>query len=768
MDVGRYLRFFIVGFCLLLAACNSGSSSATAPNLANSEGDSNTTSSRGIPSGAPAAALKSPVELQTPPMWPFEEGAPRTSGTGRYANGAYYWTDFIYDASGAKGPNPPIYRIGTPSGGSMHYPDPDMAGNGADIFVVGVAADEEASYWRVDWQTLINVDVPVAAFGVDYQAGGFDDWPGIPSLKASGIDVVIFISAAGVYLDFNDGQGRISVGDVSTDLASRSFVAKIANADLPPRGDPWKVYLVSGINDGDGGFLADYQGFRNLPSQPPVFNVAFRDYADEAALVNFWFDEAQATALALDGDINAFSTIIDWSKLGTTEAEPFVYGYSNRWYVSSVSGEQLEGGMFAAGVDRREQSVVAHPMFFDQVQPYGIYIPSSYQADTDAPTMLTWMLHSLTQNHNQYSASVPNFQEAACERLRQSICVTTLGRGPAGSYSGSAELDFWEVWADVARHYTLDTERVISSGYSMGAIATINFMIKYPDVFAGGVVLAGSHANASFIPVSLGVGGVGEGRGPELLQNIKWNGYYQAHGSFDQLVPFYDARATVDGVRDYGYRYVFDHYLVEDHIVWTLKDVGYSAFEEAAKWIVEWLDEVDVRKSNPGDFVYRWEPEAINTQWGIGPRGPWYIADIAAIEGAEFAQITIDNKALPEAIYTPVKSSTEFMPPNDTTLSPAVREGQTWELTAAPESAGTMSLGLINVTKLTVDLAQAAIAGRDDKRLLVSSDTAVELSLVGLSLSTNISALNSTAIMVDNDLVTISLPAGDNQAIEFD
>lgn len=761
-------RFLILSFCLLLAACGGSSSSTAMPKEASPENNSDPNIALGIPTGAPAAALKSPVELEKPPMWPFGEGAPRTSGTGRYANGAYYWTDFIYDAAGAKGPNPPIYRIGTPSGGSMHYPDADMAGNGADIFVVGVAADDEATYWRVDWQTLLNTEVPVAAFGIDYQVGGFDDWPGIPVLKASGIDVVIFISATGVYLDFNDGQGRVSVGEVSTDLASRSFVAKIPRTDLPPAEGTWTVYLVSGINDGEGGFLADYQGFRSLPIQPPVFNVAFRDYQDESPLVNFWFDEAQATALASGGDISTFSGLIDWSKMGTTEPEPLVYGYSNRWYVSSVSGQELEGGLFAAGVDRREQSVVAHPMFFDQVQPYGIYIPSSYQHDSDSPAMLTWMLHSLTQNHNQYSASVPNFQDAACERLRQSICVTTLGRGPAGSYSGSAELDFWEVWADVSRYYTVDTERVISSGYSMGAIATINLMIKYPDVFAGGVVLAGSHANASYTPISLGVGGVGEGRGPELLQNIKWNGYYQAHGSFDQLVPFYDARATVNGVRDYAYRYVFDHYLAEDHIIWTLKDVGYSAFEEAAKWIVEWLDEVDTRKVNPGDFIYRWEPKAINAEWGIGPRGPWYIADIAAVDGAEFAQIAIENKALPEAAYIVVDSPIEFLAPSNTTLSPAVRERQTWEIAEVPSAEGTLSLTLNNVSHLTIDLAQAAIAGREDKRLLVNSDKAVELRLAGLAPATNITALSSTAIQVSNGLVTISLSAGDNQLIEFD
>lgn len=751
--------------CLLLAACNDSSSSSNSGSSAVPPPANENQRLGSVPSGAPPAAFGREPALSTNSAWPFDEGAPRTMGTGRYAHGAYYWTDFIYDASGAKGANVPVYRIGTPSGGSMHYPDENMAGNGADIFIVGLGEDASNTYWRVDWQTLLDVSVPVAAFAIDFQDGGFSDWPGIPRLTTPGIDAVLFISSNGAYIDRNDGNGRQPLGFVTTDKNSRSFVASIPKSELDPDAFPeWRVYLAAGINDGEGGFLDDNIGFRKLPTQPPVFNMAFRGYEDEPALNNFWFDEQQSIALNT-GDVSEFFVDIDWRRMGQTEPEPLLRGYSNRWYVSSLAGTDLGAGDFEAGVDRSENPVT-QPQYYDRVQPYGIYVPSNYDPGSETPTLFTWMLHSLTQNHNQYSATVPNFMDAGCERLRQSICVTTLGRGPAGSYSGSAEVDFWEVLRDVARFYRFDTERIISSGYSMGAIGTINLMIKYPEVFAGGVVLAGSHAKDDTLPFSLGTGGVGAPRGPELLQNLKWNGYYHAHGTFDELVPFADARATVDAIRDYGYRYTFDHYFAEDHVIWTLKDITYSAYEKAAEWMVEWLDEVDTRKQSPGNFVYRWEPSAIDAERGIGPQGAWWVSGIAAVEGAEHAQISVDSEGIVETIVTPGQTFFDPVFPDLTTPAPALRETQFWQIDGVEGVGGTLTATLENVARLSLDLARARIAARADKSLLVSTTDPVTLTLTGLDDGTTVSA-GALTVTVSGGEAVLNLPAGEEQTVGF-
>lgn len=748
----RYCLSIAVSLCcLLLVACNDSSSSRNSGSPATPPPANENQRLGSVPSGAPPAAFGREPALSTNSAWPFDEGAPRTMGTGRYAHGAYYWTDFIYDASGAKGANVPVYRIGTPSGGSLHYPDDNMAGNGADIFVVGLGADENDLYFRVDWQTLLDVSVPVAAFAIDFRDGGFDAWPGIPGLSTPGIDVVVFVSNNGVLVDFNDGDGPQQPigGKIEADRTSRSFVARLPRDVIDPDAFPeWRVYLAAGINDGEGGFLDDNIGFRKLPTQPPVFNMAFRGYEDEPVLNNFWFDEQQAIALNT-GDVSEFFVDIDWRRMGETEPEPLLRGYSNRWYVSSRAGTEL--GRLGAGVDREIVSPRDHPQYFDRVQPYGIYVPKGFDPATTEPVLFTWLLHSLTQNHNQYGATLPNFVDAACERLRQSICATTLGRGPGGFYRGSAELDFWEVWRDIAQYFPIDSERTISAGYSMGAIGTIDLMILYPEVFAGGVILAGSNDTL------------------DLMRNLKWNGYYQAHGTFDQLVPFPDARATVDAMRNNGYRYVFDHYAAEDHVIWTLKDEAYSAFEEAAKWMVDWLDEVGTRKQNPGDFVFRWDPAQRDESLGVGPDGAWWLSDITAVDDATVAEIALNSEAIPEAEVTVQSPQPELVVPNvepPFTLSPALRETQFWQVDGVEDVGGTLTATLENVAQLSLDLARAGIAARADKSLLVSTTDPVTLTLTGLDDGTTVSA-GALTVVVSGGEAILNLPAGEAQTVSF-
>src|SRR5438445_6954696 len=91
----------------------------------------------GLPSGVPPAALRPEPALPEPPasVWPFPDDAPRTSGTGRMADGALWWSDFLYDDHGATGASVsfPI-TAGAPTWGTYTYANPAAKGNGADIF----------------------------------------------------------------------------------------------------------------------------------------------------------------------------------------------------------------------------------------------------------------------------------------------------------------------------------------------------------------------------------------------------------------------------------------------------------------------------------------------------------------------------------------------------------------------------------------------------------------------------------------------------------
>ena len=93
------------------------------------------------------------------------------------------------------------------------------------------------------------------------------------------------------------------------------------------------------------------------------------------------------------------------------------------------------------------------PTLLERVQPYSVYVPSTYRPGTPMP--LTWILHSLEVNYNQYGALDPQLMQQLCQD-RGSICATTEGFGPAGWYYNEAETDFWQVWRSLADSFTLD------------------------------------------------------------------------------------------------------------------------------------------------------------------------------------------------------------------------------------------------------------------------------------------------------------------------
>src|SRR4029079_16164412 len=207
---------------------------------------------------------------------------------------------------------------------------------------------------------------------------------------------------------------------------------------------------------------------------------------------------------------------------------------SNRWYVSSI---ELGKGVVPDANDSPAGDI--RPNFLGRVQPYAVYVPTTYKPENATP--LTWLLHSLGVQSNQYVSINPKFIQQACE-ARGSICATTLGRGPDGWYYDAAELDFWEVWHALATAYRLDPDRTVLSGYSMGGWATYKLGLSYPDLFAKAVVMAVPQVCGIRVEDAIaGYGGPGpcseEGQSKPQLANAIDLPYYIAHGGVDELVP---------------------------------------------------------------------------------------------------------------------------------------------------------------------------------------------------------------------------------------
>ena len=397
-----------------------------------------------LPDGAPEAARRIEPALATPQGWPFEQRLSRTSGTGRLFDGASYWSDFVYDDHGATvqgGFTLPGTTLLAPVQGGATYPAGASHGNGADIFIAATGADANASYWRVDWNTLTDPTIPIAVwtFDTDSRAStGTGEWPGAAGVTSPGIEKALVVSSRGAWLHNLTTGAVVDIsargGSVNVDKATRSFVARVPRRLMPVSGK-WRVRLAAGLASADGRAMAaplmsggpnpsgarPYNvGFRTVQQEPPVFTdsqstaliAAIQTSSAGLPLLdqlgvdglarfvtgNFWGEDHQADALA-SGDVSAFARTLDWSALGNkvSTPEPLVRGSSNRWYVSG-----LDLGQGVIPNPDSDLSGDGRPNFLGRIQPYAVYVPRSYRPAKAAP--LTWILHSLSVNHNQYAA----------------------------------------------------------------------------------------------------------------------------------------------------------------------------------------------------------------------------------------------------------------------------------------------------------------------------------------------------------------------------
>ena len=489
----------------------------------------------GMPEGVPAAALRPEPELPAPAAWPFGEEFPRTCGTSRFADGALFWTDFLYDDHGATGVPVSLPSGGAPPRGTYVYPDGPAARNGADIFRVAVGLTETDTWWRVDWNTLLDPSVPIAlfTFDTDRATTTTDEWPAGAGVRSAGIDLALLVSASGARLIDLTTHASTPV-EHTVDMSARSFLARVPRALVEPVGT-WTVRLAAGLANDQGDGFADVPLTRGAkPGQPNVYNVAFRTHEQEKAHLNFWSDQAQADALT-DGDVSQFSLAVPWDALADriTTDEPVVRGTSTRWYVSSVELGQGVADTAPLSTD---------PVFLGRVQPYSVCLPATYAPGRKLP--LTLLLHSLALGQNQFAAIGPRLLHQVCED-RDSVVVTPLARGPSCWYLDEGELDVWEVWARVAEQLGTDPNRTVIAGYSMGGYGVYKLALAYPEVFAQAVVLAGPPACGVRLLPGVDIPGnldphshcAREGDTLRLLVNARWLPFVIAHGLLDELVP---------------------------------------------------------------------------------------------------------------------------------------------------------------------------------------------------------------------------------------
>jgi predicted esterase len=677
-------------------------------------------------------------------------------GSGRLDRGAMEWTDFINDDHGANGQQVAEQTSDlAPTIGSYVYPHHDARGNGADLFRVGVGIRNKVTYWRVDWNTLARPKVPIAEWALDTDHSrktGTSTWPGGAGVTSTGEDRFVLVSSRGAWL-INARGHRRNVrslgGHLTVNRASRSFVVSLPTHVLHPHGG-WRVRLAAGVANHNGdGFQRVTSADGALSGQPAVYNLGFRrrkqepaqitppsgpngvilptthdDYTeaedegtmtyDHGTLGNFWNEGAQAFALAGD-DVSKFSTTIHWSRLRrhrTTKA-PMPKGYSVRWYVAHRNN-------LGQGTTNNADDV--HPRFLGRVQPYSVYVPSSYRRGHPAP--LTWILHSLGVNHNQYAALSPKLIQQLCE-ARHSVCATTNDRGPGGWYHDDGEVDFWSVWHALASSYTLDSRHTVLSGYSMGGYAAYKLGLEYPDVFAKSVALAGPPicglrlAGSVQSPDGPGHCTTDGDTGP-LVGNATWLPFQMGDGTNDEEVPFSGVLQQIAAFRSAGDRFKFQAFAGADHLVWAVQDGFHSIAVQVRHPHV---------KQHPGHFSYTFYPNLVDKRRGIGPTRDYWVTHLRARKHSPgtLASVTASSGRRPTRAVTLHDSEKPVVDSKDAEQS--TETTQRWSLGARPSRTSVVRLRLADVRSLRVNLAAAGFAGRHGVvRVTTDGRTRVRLS----------------------------------------
>jgi predicted esterase len=702
----------------------------------------------GLPVGAAAAALQGEPSLPVPRGWGPPDAFSRTSGTGRLIGGAFEWTDWVDDAYGASSPEgAPLNSITlngplSPANGDYVYPAGRADNDGADIFRAAVALTPKATLWRIDWNTLSDPSIPIAewTFDTDDNAHtGASEWPAGANVRSPGIERALVVSARGAILINAVSDRTIATFRTAVDRASHSFLVRIPRKIMHVSGR-WRIRLAAGLDDaaGTGFAVPTLTGGAPAPSSAPrVYNITFRTAAQEPAIFtdgetdaqiarlraylastpllgaygadgatalvtgNFWGEDDQADTLAT-GDVSKFSQVVNWGQLAARQrtTPPIVKGYSERWYVTNLDLGQ--------GMDDTED---ANPTYLERVQPYAVYIPTNYSGRHALP--LTWLLHSLDGNYNQYGGIDPRQIQEECQ--------------------DRDEHDFWQVWRQMALDFNIAPNRSVISGYSMGGIGTFVIGATYPSDFSEAMALDGlTDSGCSNV---------------DRAANDHWVPYVISNAEVDELSPYTDA---VEEERDFE---AADNRF--DLFTTSMPEHNATAASDGFSTQVAALGGAPEAMASPGTINYTWCSAVVDQSLGLGPTSVYWLSGLSErSSAASDAQVVADDGAIPTPTETLATTTTSVVPPD---APPMLKTTGTWISGITPLPVPTLTMKLTNVAALRVDAVAARLPAGS---ATVDTDGTTALTLTDLPPGTTVTSPGGSAEASRAGTVTVQLRGG--------
>jgi len=690
----------------------------------------------------------------TPPQWrsdgQWEADPLLVSGEEAYRDGEYLYQDYVYDDKGAATgevafppPDDPLQpvpnpTIGSHSTGRLVYPrDAETYGhNAADLLEFRATLEAGTLSYRVTLQTMKQPDVAAVAIGIDTGGdSGTADWGfGIGELGDLNLDYVLVTWGTGAILIHADGDGGTSERVATAADVDRNQIE--VSTPLSPDGDTWRHYAVVGLWDSAAGEFtdvadeptADQPGGAHGTNPPPVFNVGFRSeeptgimpysgplpgLPEDSEIDDVRYgqrrDHAQAKALR-DRDISGFFADVDTAKLESNVTDESVQdsGYLCRLYASRHTfGEGVRKEFGLDSDARPSDDRGRYDLFLNDVQPYGLYVPESY--DPSEPHPLHLHLHGGSSSYNSVAGRENFLRQFGDER--DALVLVPEARGPGTFYQREAELDVLEAMSDVISRYNIDLDRVSASGVSMGGYGAYRFPSRYPDVFTKTVPIVGS-----FWPGS-----------ESLLDSLRTVPVLLVNGLQDDLATPAHFLPSAVGLQEREYRHELNMYLDDDHGGAVSRDewASANAFLEG-----EYLGD-STRDRSPRHLTYTRIPGIESPDLDLIHDGAYWMSDLEVADDAE--EGTVDARFGSDDPSAAHYSDFEVEPAEHVVI------GTRWNPDHDPEGR-TLHVSLEDVTAVTFDLdwlsgshqepgAVSVETNREATITLVEGDGATELSV---------------------------------------
>ncbi len=188
----------------------------------------------------------------------------------------------------------------------------------------------------------------------------------------------------------------------------------------------------------------------------------------------------------LHADAEAFRKGVEWALKYETKLEPADVALIKKALVRCAERTDALAAGKPAWPDRKGKVVRGYASAVDgSVHPFGLVVPASY--DPKKPMRLDVVLHGSTKPVGLSELRFMNRFDDGDTTAKSAPDANFIELHPLGRvencYRWAGETDVFEAIEAVCRNYTIDRDRVVLRGMSMGASGTWHLGLKRPDKF---------------------------------------------------------------------------------------------------------------------------------------------------------------------------------------------------------------------------------------------------------------------------------------------